>query len=178
MQKQCIELPEKLPHHWETDSGFKLAVQYSKQDRISLYKGYMSDTDLVLNLEKSIKSDTEFMMYQIAIKERIRWLSVHLAMEQINCSKLLEKLNFPDISYEISNIDPHYATLTREDLPLVENSDFVLANMMYFCNFYNPKVDLLVDAAKNRILWLSAQLKIFSTRKTYLMNLLSSSDEK
>lgn len=79
-------LPEVLPGHWTTADGREMAARYAAQGRDSL--GMPDRTDLAL--ANDLYMADGFLPLQTAAKERMRWLSVHLARAQIALRALQE----------------------------------------------------------------------------------------
>jgi len=74
-----MNLPRKEPGHWNTDEGQEMATNYLNLLREDLCKGSMSDLELANAIYLADRSDLDLITYQTAAKERIRWLSAHLA---------------------------------------------------------------------------------------------------
>lgn len=80
-------LPETAPGHWDTPEGREIAVEYLAKGRHEICMGDVSDFHLA---NKQYLEDVHvgavtfqtMIHVQTAAKERIRWLSVHLANAQ------------------------------------------------------------------------------------------------
>lgn len=78
------KLPDTAPGHWDTPEGREIAVDYLAKGRASLCMGDISDFHLANKqyLEDIHAGNATFQSaigMQTAAKERIRWLSAHLA---------------------------------------------------------------------------------------------------
>lgn len=69
------ELPQSLPGHWESEGGREMARLYATKQRGELVLSDVSDLALanLCFLEGNLRNQT-------AAKDRIRWLSVQLAL--------------------------------------------------------------------------------------------------
>jgi len=66
--------------HWNTPEGTDKANEYAEMSRDDLAMGNMSDLELA-NAQYLVSRDSiSLLSYQTAAKERIRWLSVQLAI--------------------------------------------------------------------------------------------------
>jgi hypothetical protein len=75
-------LPRALPGHWDTDAGHDIATQYAKTKRADLMRPQVSDLVLANEIFMTDRNDPALIVYQQAAKDRIRWLSVQLAIAQ------------------------------------------------------------------------------------------------
>jgi hypothetical protein len=75
-----VDLPETLPGHWSTAEGRDMAVEYSGLGREHLAHGHQSDFELANSVFLVGRNDLGLIGLQTAAKERIRWLSVQLAI--------------------------------------------------------------------------------------------------
>lgn len=71
-----------LPPHWVTADGGKMAREYAAMDRSSLTMPDLSDFALANAVFMASRDDLSLIAYQTAAKERIRWLSVRLALAE------------------------------------------------------------------------------------------------
>lgn len=78
-----VDLPETLPGSWSTPEGMAMAQEYATHGRDWLAKGTMSDFELANAVYMADRRDLDLIVYQTAAKERIRWLSVQLALRDI-----------------------------------------------------------------------------------------------
>lgn len=76
-------LPETLTGHWETSDGNMVATSFAPLLRKDLSMGKVSDYELANAIYLASRSDMALIGYQQAAKERIRWLSVQLAVERM-----------------------------------------------------------------------------------------------
>ncbi len=95
------KLPQAAPGHWDTPEGREIAVDYLAKDRANLCMGDVSDFHLANKqfLEDISVGTVTFQSaigMQTAAKERIRWLSVHLAA----ANQKLATLTAPPTSIE------------------------------------------------------------------------------
>lgn len=78
-------LPVQMPGHWDTAEGAEMASRSLEFSRAQLCKGNLSDLALA-NAQYLETIDIGTVQFQSAIamqtaaKERIRWLSAHLAL--------------------------------------------------------------------------------------------------
>jgi hypothetical protein len=75
------ELPDVLPGHWETAEGHEKAREYATMIRADLCMGGRTDLDLANAVFMAGRHDLDLIHYQTAAKERMRWLSVQLALK-------------------------------------------------------------------------------------------------
>lgn len=73
-------LPKILPGHWDTEEGREIALAYGDKERTTLTKGELSDLVIANRVFLADRSDLDLIIWQTAAKERIRWLSVQLAL--------------------------------------------------------------------------------------------------
>lgn len=83
-----VTLPTSMPGHWDTAEGREMAERYLEQDRNQLGKAELSDLALAnaQYLEDISVGTVTFqsaIAMQTAAKERIRWLSAHLAAAKL-----------------------------------------------------------------------------------------------
>lgn len=70
-------IPETLPGHWATPDGQIVANTYAALTREDLAMSNRSDLELATAI---FLSDLPNIALQSAVKQRIRWLSVQLAL--------------------------------------------------------------------------------------------------
>lgn len=73
-------LPDALPGHWETAEGFEKAQEYTTKARVDLAYGDKSDLALANAVYLVDRGSLDMLPMQEAAKQRIRWLSVQLAI--------------------------------------------------------------------------------------------------
>lgn len=73
-------LPKIVPGHWDTEEGREIALAYSDTDRSTLAKGELSDLVIANRVFLADRTDLDLIAWQTAAKQRIRWLSVQLAL--------------------------------------------------------------------------------------------------
>lgn len=73
-------LPASLPGHWTTPEGRETALEYATKSRGDLMKGDLPDLAMANAVFLADRADLDLIHYQQAAKERIRWLSVQLAL--------------------------------------------------------------------------------------------------
>lgn len=66
--------------HWDTFQGAALARDYVSMVRTDLTHGSLSDFAIANEVFLSSRDDLNLIVWQTAAKERIRWLSVQLAI--------------------------------------------------------------------------------------------------
>lgn len=71
---------DATPGHWGTVEGLHLAQEYADKTRAELTKGELSDLHLANRMYLAGREDLDLIVWQTAAKERIRWLSVQLAL--------------------------------------------------------------------------------------------------
>lgn len=91
-----------MPGHWDTAEGRAIAEDYLKRDRRALCMGDVSDLALAnaQYLEDISVGTVTFQSaigMQTAAKERIRWLSAHLAVAEIRIAEAREALIQADL---------------------------------------------------------------------------------
>ncbi|CAN5572083.1 hypothetical protein BH10PSE14_BH10PSE14_06180 [soil metagenome] len=72
-------LPASLPGHWNTPGGADMAERSLRIGRADLCKGDVCDLELANAVFLAGRNDLDLIVWQTAAKERIRWLSAHLA---------------------------------------------------------------------------------------------------
>lgn len=76
------EVPETAAGHWDTAEGREMAIEYADKPKSWLIMSEVSDFALA-NAQYLVGRDSlELIHYQTAAKERIRWLSVRLAIAE------------------------------------------------------------------------------------------------
>jgi len=90
------QLPAVLPGHWTTPDGHEKAVEYSTMTREQLGFGDKSDLAVANAIFMVGRDDLELIALQTAAKERIRWLSVQLAVAEIRNADLCGRLALAD----------------------------------------------------------------------------------
>lgn len=66
--------------HWDTDEGYAIAEEYALMSRSDLSYGDRSDLAIANAVFLVGRDDLRLINFQTAAKERIRWLSVKLAI--------------------------------------------------------------------------------------------------
>jgi hypothetical protein len=89
-----VTLPDALPGHWDTAGGREMAERYLKETRQQQTKGGLPDFVLAnaQYLEDISVGTVTFqsaIAMQTAAKERIRWLSAHLALAELQLTEAL-----------------------------------------------------------------------------------------
>ena len=74
------EFTKPHPGHWSSDEGTEMANNYISMARDDLAYGHKSDLELANAIFMASRNDLDLMGLQTAAKERIRWLSVQLAV--------------------------------------------------------------------------------------------------
>lgn len=73
-------LSTSVPGHWETPEGAEMARSYSGRSRTGLIMGGLTDFNLANAQFMEDRNSPMLLHFQTAAKERIRWLSVQLAI--------------------------------------------------------------------------------------------------
>lgn len=81
-------LPAILPNHWSTPAGQEMAERYATMSRGELGRASESDFALANSIFMADRSDLDLIVFQTAAKERIRWLSVQLALAVAEIAEL------------------------------------------------------------------------------------------
>jgi hypothetical protein len=79
-EREELELPDVLPGHWDTPDGREMAERYARMTREKLGNSKHSDLAMANAIFMVGREDLELIGLQTAAKERIRWLSVQLAI--------------------------------------------------------------------------------------------------
>ena len=87
------KLPIVLPGHWETPDGHDMAMRYADGTRDSLALCNKTDLELANMVFMASRHDLNLIVVQTAAKDRIRWLSVQLAMALARAAKTREVSN-------------------------------------------------------------------------------------
>lgn len=87
-------IPDVLPGHWETDEGSGMAKVYAGKQRAELFGGAQSDMSVAFAIAMVCRSDENFEAVLASARDRIRWLSVQLALANASKDALLEQLTF------------------------------------------------------------------------------------
>lgn len=77
-------LPDVLPGHWSSREGREMAETYATWARHDIGRSDLSDFQLANAVFMASRTDLDLIVYQTAAKERIRWLSVQLAIALAN----------------------------------------------------------------------------------------------
>jgi len=81
--KEAVErLSEDQPGHWSTAAGLAMAQDYAKLTRADLGSADLTDFALANEQYMAGRMDLNLVPLQTAAKERIRWLSVQLALAE------------------------------------------------------------------------------------------------
>jgi hypothetical protein len=78
---QDIQVPSTVSGHWQTPQGHEVAKDYVKLSRQQLYCGAVPDFELATMVYMADRNSFELIGMQTAARERIRWLSVQLALK-------------------------------------------------------------------------------------------------
>lgn len=84
-QSTLVEEPVELVPatafgHWHSEAGQQMAAEYATKARADLMMGDMPDFELANRQYLASRDDLDLIHFQTAAKERIRWLSVKLAL--------------------------------------------------------------------------------------------------
>lgn len=83
-----IDLPLTVPHHWDSPEGREIAVEYSTLLRNQIGHSALSDFALANAVFLVGRDDLRLINFQTSAKERIRWLSVQLAIANAENERL------------------------------------------------------------------------------------------
>lgn len=75
-----MKLPNVLPGHWHTQQGHEMAERYAKMTRDDITGKQFTDFELANGVYMH-----DDLVFQTIAKDRIRWLSVQLAIAKGNC---------------------------------------------------------------------------------------------
>lgn len=98
-------LPETLPGHWDTVDGRDMAERYLKEGRDQLGKRELSDMALanaqyLEDINVGTVTFQSAIAMQTAAKERIRWLSAHLALAELRLAEALRIARVVELGIE------------------------------------------------------------------------------
>jgi hypothetical protein len=144
-----LELPTSAVHHWDTQAGYEMAVKYQGLEKSVLCMGDKTDGEVAEGLRLARLSDFDLIGWQTAAKERLRWLSVQLAVK-LTEYKIGSSLNLTILEKQFIE--------ERKELPLFETSDFQLANAQFMADRKDEEFKELREATCERIIWLSKKL--------------------
>lgn len=82
-----MNLPENLPGHWTTAAGLEMAATYAGMTRDQLGDSDMPDLELANAIYLADRHDLSLIRFQTSAKERIRWLSVQLALRDMQLAE-------------------------------------------------------------------------------------------
>jgi hypothetical protein len=97
------KLPEMLLGHWDTTHGAHLAREYARKTRDHLCNGKESDMGLAFDVAMLMRNDLNFEPILAAAKDRIRWLSVQLALSEISKAELLAALEAVTVNFTVAS---------------------------------------------------------------------------
>lgn len=80
IEQTAGHLPTQLEGHWQSEEGHSKALEYVTKKRSDLYKGEVPDLAVASAVYMANRCDLDLIHWQDAAKERIRWLSVQLAI--------------------------------------------------------------------------------------------------
>lgn len=86
------DLPCPLPGFWYAVDGHEMAVRYSSMTREQLLDGVSSDMLVAFNVASLCRDDFDHEAVVQIAKDRIRWLSVQLALANADKADLLAAL--------------------------------------------------------------------------------------
>lgn len=93
-----VILPDNMPGHWETMDGADIARRSATETRAKLSFGGLSDFALANSVFLTNRNDPKLLLMLTAAKERIRWLSVQLAIANQANAAAMSVLADPRIS--------------------------------------------------------------------------------
>lgn len=73
-------IPDVLPGHWTTPAGSIMAQEYAEKTRERLCGGQFTDMEVAARIALTTRGDLDHEARLQMAKDRIRWLSVQLAM--------------------------------------------------------------------------------------------------
>lgn len=74
------DLPHILPGHWQAADGHKIALRYATMTREQLCGGTSTDMLVAFEIASLCRDDLDFEAVLATARDRIRWLSVQLAL--------------------------------------------------------------------------------------------------
>ena len=74
------DLPCPLPGHWNATDGHEMAVRYATMTRAELHGGSSTDMMVAFEIAMLCRNDLDFEAVLASARDRIRWLSVQLAL--------------------------------------------------------------------------------------------------
>lgn len=83
-----MTLPDTLPGHWMSVAGHEMAQRYAVMDRCELAGGDRTDMEAAYDTAMIMRSDLDHEARLSVAKDRIRWLSVQLALVTARQRKL------------------------------------------------------------------------------------------
>lgn len=86
------DLTADMPGHWSTPDGLEMAREYADKDRARLCGGQFTDMEVAFKTAMLMRTDMDFEPRLSMAKDRIRWLSVQLAMANADKADLLAAL--------------------------------------------------------------------------------------
>ena len=96
-----VDLPKTMPGHWDTPDGYEVAQQYIGRDRSAIGKGDLSDLHVANAVFLADRNDLDLIVWQTAAKQRIRWLSVQLALAIGREAAMVEALTEARVVFEL-----------------------------------------------------------------------------
>lgn len=83
------DLPCPLPGHWNASDGHEMALRYAPKTREQLAGGISTDMLVAFEIASLCRDDHDFEAVLSTAKDRIRWLSVQLALAQMEAKTLV-----------------------------------------------------------------------------------------
>ena len=96
-----VDLPKTMTGHWETPDGYEMAQQYVGRERSTIAKGDLSDLHVANAVFLADRNDLDLIVWQTAAKQRIRWLSVQLALATQREASMREVLTEARVVFEL-----------------------------------------------------------------------------
>lgn len=87
-----MTLPDNLPGHWTTPDGAEMAQRYVDIPRHQLFGGDFTDFEAAHRVAMTSRNDLDFEASLALARDRIRWLSVQLAVAKAEKVELLAAL--------------------------------------------------------------------------------------
>jgi hypothetical protein len=113
---EMTNLPKTLPGHWETDEGYEMAKRYATESRKQLLASGETDFNVAFRTAMISPNDIDCEKRLSIAKDRIRWLSVQLAV----ANQLLKQSR--------STMESQIGMLRDSDIELFATIDAQLAN--------------------------------------------------
>lgn len=86
-----MTIPDTLPGHWDSAAGAEMAREYAGMTRAQLCGGDLTDSNVAFRTAMLGRNQLDHEAVLTVAKDRIRWLSVQLALSQIALNLIAEE---------------------------------------------------------------------------------------